>query len=101
MIQGIRHDQADPDRHAIPILEVLQQPEIKIADGRSVENVQPCVPEPAHRRGIAANRIGCRTARDGKSGLIEEVTDGLVGEIPVANAVGKASKGAGAGGIEA
>src|SRR5258708_6203625 len=101
MIQGIRHDQAEPDRQAILILEILQQPEIEIADGRPVENVEASVAEPAHGYGIAAYRIGCRAARDGESGLIEKMTDRPVGDIPIANAVGKASNGACARRIEA
>src|SRR2546430_13082529 len=44
-----------------------------IADRRSVQNVQAGIAEPAHRRRIAAYRIGCRTARNGKRGLIEKV----------------------------
>src|SRR4051794_22455202 len=75
VIQGIRHDHAEPHREAFAIFEILQQPEVQVANRGSVENVQSGVAEPAYRRRIAAYRIGCRAARNRKSGLIEKVAD--------------------------
>ena len=45
-----------------------------------MENVEAGVAEPSYGYGIAAYRIGCRAAWDGKSGLLEEVTDRPIGD---------------------